>query len=147
MTNPPSAPDFGRSLKGFGVSLVVNDLERALIFATDVLHAKMLFRSEAFAAMNLAGSTYMYHAKPTYRGNALYGTLTDEAPRGVGIELRVYEVDPDEAEQRARALNFTVLAGSIDKPHGLRECVILDDEGFAWVISRRLDKENTDAAT
>ncbi len=27
----------------------------------------------------------------------------------------------------------TVLAGSIDKPHGLRECIILDHEGYAWV--------------
>jgi hypothetical protein len=95
--------------------------------------------------MNLAGSSDMYHPKPTYRGNALYGTLTDDAPRGVGVELRVYEIDPDEAEARARAMDFTVLAGSIDKPHGLRECVILDDEGFAWVISCRL-KDN-DATT
>jgi catechol 2,3-dioxygenase-like lactoylglutathione lyase family enzyme len=147
MTSILSAPELGRALQGFGVSLIVNDLERALAFATCVLHAKILFRTDAFAAMNLAGNTFMYHAKPTYRSNALYGTLTDDAPRGVGVELRVYEVDPDEAEARARTLDFTVLAGSIDKPHGLRECVILDDEGFAWVISRRLEKEKTDAAT
>jgi catechol 2,3-dioxygenase-like lactoylglutathione lyase family enzyme len=147
MTSTLSAPDLGRSLKGFGVSLIVNDLERALAFATGVLHAKILFRTDAFAAMQLSDSTYMVHAKRTYRGNALYGTMTDDAPRGVGIELRVYEVDPDEAEARARTLDFTVLAGSIDKPHGLRECVILDDEGFAWVISRRLENEKTDAAT
>ena len=38
-----------------------------------------------------------------------------------------------EAEARARSQGFTVLAGSIDKPHGLRECVILDDDGYAWV--------------
>jgi hypothetical protein len=24
-------------------------------------------------------------------------------------------------------------AGSMDKPHGLRECVILDHEGYVWV--------------
>ena len=39
----------------------------------------------------------------------------------------------DVAEAKARELGFTVLAGSIDKPHGLRECVILDDDGYAWV--------------
>jgi hypothetical protein len=30
-------------------------------------------------------------------------------------------------------MGWTVLAGSIDKPHGLRECIILDDEGYAWL--------------
>ena len=55
--------------------------------------------------------------------------------RGAGVELRLYGCDPDEAEARARQLGFTVLAGAMDKPHGLRECVILDDEGYAWVPS------------
>jgi hypothetical protein len=34
---------------------------------------------------------------------------------------------------QARAGGWTVLAGSMDKPHGLRECVILDHEGYVWV--------------
>jgi hypothetical protein len=25
------------------------------------------------------------------------------------------------------------LSGSMDKPHGLRECMIIDDEGYVWV--------------
>ncbi len=140
MIDAPSAPDYGRALKGLGINLIMNDLERALAFATGVLGANLRFRKEGFAAVHLAGADYMYHAKETYRGNALYGTLADDAPRGVGLELRCYEVDPDTAETKARALGFTVLAGSIDKPHGLRECVILDDEGFAWVLSRRLEE-------
>jgi catechol 2,3-dioxygenase-like lactoylglutathione lyase family enzyme len=143
-SHPPSGQVYGRALKGVGFNLLVNDFERAIVFATDVLGATVRFRTENFAAVKLAGHDYMYHGRETYRGNALYGTLTDDAPRGVGIELRCYEVDPDVAEAKARALGFTVLAGSIDKPpHGLRECIILDDEGFAWVLSRRL--EITDA--
>ena len=53
--------------------------------------------------------------------------------RGAGVELRIYGCPPDQAEARARELDFTVLAGAVDKPHGLRECVILDHEGYAWV--------------
>ncbi len=53
--------------------------------------------------------------------------------RGAGVELRIYGCDPDQAEARARELGFTVLSGAMDKPHGLRECVILDDDGYAWV--------------
>jgi hypothetical protein len=26
-----------------------------------------------------------------------------------------------------------VLAGSMDKPHGLRECMLIDDDGYVWV--------------
>ena len=25
------------------------------------------------------------------------------------------------------------MAGSMDKPHGLRECPLVDDEGYVWV--------------
>jgi hypothetical protein len=136
--NPPNAPDYGRSLKGFGFNLIVNDLAQAISFATEVLGANVFFQTHMFAAMRLSGQDFMFHMKESYRGNALYGTLVEDAARGLGVELRCYEVDPDQAEARARALDFTVLAGSVDKPHGLRECIILDNEGFAWIPSRRL---------
>jgi len=80
----------------------------------------------------------MFHTKDTYRGNELRGSLESADPRGVGVELRCYSVDPDMAEAHARAAGFTVLAGCLDKPHGLRECMILDDDGFVWIPSRHL---------
>jgi uncharacterized glyoxalase superfamily protein PhnB len=135
---PPSAPDYGRSLSGLGFNLIVGDLEKALRFATQVLEAETYFRTDVFAAMKLQGADFMFHMPQSYRGNELYGTLTSDAPRGVGIELRCYGVDPDAAEARARTAGFTVLAGSLDKPHGLRECMILDDDGFVWIPSRPL---------
>ncbi|MFO1034467.1 MAG: hypothetical protein U1E15_10460 [Hyphomicrobiales bacterium] len=136
--HPPSAPNYGRSLSGFGVNIIVRDLEKALVFAVQVLEAEIYFRTDAFAAMRLGGADFMFHIPASYRGNELHATLISDAPRGVGIELRCYGVDPDAAEARARALGFTVLAGSIDKPHGLRECMLLDDDGFVWIPSRHL---------
>jgi uncharacterized glyoxalase superfamily protein PhnB len=135
---PLSADAYGKSLRGVGFNLIVNDLERALTFATEVLGATQFFRTENFAAMKLHGADFMYHLKETYKHNELYGSLSPELPRGIGVELRLYSVDPDEAEARARAHGFTVVAGSLDKPHGLRECMIADDEGFVWVVSRHL---------
>jgi uncharacterized glyoxalase superfamily protein PhnB len=135
---PMSGADYGRSLRGLGFNLIVNDLERALTFATEVLGATLFFRTDVFAAMKLSGHDYMLHMPASYRGNELHATLTSDAPRGVGIELRCYHVDPDAAEARARAKGFTILAGTMDKPHGLRECMILDDEGFVWIPSRHL---------
>ena len=61
------------------------------------------------------------------------GSLTDGSHRGVGAELRLHGLDPDGAEARARARGDTVLAGAIDKPHGLRECYLVDPDGYIWV--------------
>jgi uncharacterized glyoxalase superfamily protein PhnB len=135
---PLSGAAYGRTLTGLGFNLIVNELERAVYFATEVLGATVFFRTDAFAAMRLSGMDFMLHIPSSYRGNELYATLRTDAPRGVGIELRCYHVDPDMAEARARAHGYTVLAGSLDKPHGLRECMIIDDDGFVWIPSRHL---------
>jgi uncharacterized glyoxalase superfamily protein PhnB len=133
-----SGPEYGKSLTGLGLNLIVNDIERAIHFAKQVLGAEVFFRTDVFAAMKLQGRDFMFHIPSSYRGNELHATLVSDAPRGVGIELHCYNLDPDAAEARARAHGFTVLAGSLDKPHGLRECMILDDDGFVWIPSRHL---------
>lgn len=135
---PLSAADYGRSLKGIGFNLLVRNVGRAVTFATEVLEASCLYDDEDFAMMKLAGGDFMFHSDRTYRDNALFGLVQGLEGRGAGVELRVYAVDPDAAEARARAGGWTVLAGSIDKPHGLRECIILDDEGYAWLPGRAI---------
>ena len=136
-----SGADYGRTLKGVGFNIIVNDVSKAVHFVTEVLGATVFFRTDVFAAMRLHGSDFMFHVPASYRGNELHSTLVSDAPRGVGIELRCYHVDPDEAEAKARAHGYTVLAGALDKPHGLRECMLLDDDGYVWIPSRHLRKE------
>lgn len=132
---PVSAPDYGRWLRGLGFNLLVSDIPRAVRFAREVLGATSVYDDEDFAAMRLAGGDFMFHADHTYSDNPLAGLVQGIEGRGAGVELRVYGCDPDKAELAARAGGWTVLAGCMDKPHGLRECVILDDEGYAWVPS------------
>ena len=131
---PPIPPaDYGRMLRGLGFNLLVSDVPRSVRFATEVLGATAFYADPDFAALRLNGGDFMLHADHTYRDNALIGLVAGTEGRGAGVELRAYGCDPDACEARARALGYTVLAGSMDKPHGLRECVILDDEGYAWV--------------
>lgn len=130
---PVSPPDYGRSLRGLGFNLLVKDVPRAVKFAVDVLGATSFYDDADFAAIKLNGGDFMFHADHTYKDNPLSGVITGVEARGSGVELRIYGCDPDVAEQAARAGGWTVLAGSIDKPHGLRECVIVDDEGYVWV--------------
>jgi hypothetical protein len=135
---PPSADAYGKSLKGLGFSLIVADLGASVQLARLILGATTYFQTDKFAAMKLLGSDFMIHHDDTYRHNPLHGFLGENIGRGVGIELRCFGVDPDDAEASARLHGFTVLAGSLDKPHGLRECIILDPDGYAWVPSIHL---------
>lgn len=137
--NNPSEPfmdavEFGHSLgPGIGLNLLVSNTSKHRNFAVAVLGAKVLHHSDDFSVFTLSGSIWMIHADHTYKTNVLYGVATQAQGRGAGAELRAYGVDPDLAETAARVGGWTVLAGAEDKPHGLREAVILDDDGYAWV--------------
>ena len=128
-----SAPDYGRSLRGFGVNLLVSDVARAVAFQTEVLGVELVYQDPDFAVLAHDGDQWMLHADHTYGGHPLLALTGDGAIRGVGAELRLYGVDPDAAEARARARGDTVLAVSADKPHGLRECFLADPDGYVWV--------------
>ena len=128
------AADYGRSIRpGLSVNLLVADVARGVRFAEQVLGATATYWDEDFAVLRVAGSEWMLHADHTYLDNALIGVVQGSEGRGTGVELRLYGIDPDAAEQAARDGGWTVLAGAIDKPHGLREAVIVDDEGYVWV--------------
>ena len=130
------APELGRSFrKGLGVNLLMRDVDEGVRFARDVLGATILHADQDFAAIGYGESVWMLHRDQTYRGNAVLGLVDGLEDRGAGIELRVYGCLPDDAEARARAGGFTVLAGSIDKPHGLRECHIVGPSFYVFVPS------------
>ena len=127
------ADDYGRSLKGLGINMLVADIERAVAFQTRVLGADVVYADPDFAVLGAYGSEWMLHADHTYDDHELKGSLGPDIVRGIGIEMRLHGCDPDKAEARARELGFTILAGAMDKPHGLREVFILDDDGYLWV--------------
>ena len=128
-----SAEEYGRSLKGFGVNLLVRDMTRALVFQTTVLKTEIVYSDPDFAVLRGYDTEFMFHADHTYKDNPLYGSLLADVVRGIGVELRLHGCNPDEAVKRARDQDFLVLADAVDKPHGLREAYIIDDEGYVWV--------------
>ena len=129
------ADAYGRSLRGFGVNLLVRDVARSLAFQTEVLGAEVVYADADFAVLRHDGQEWMLHADHTYAEHPLLSLTGDGAIRGAGAELRCYGIDPDAAEARARARGDTVLAPAADKPHGLREAYLVDSDGYVWVPS------------
>lgn len=131
--------DFGRSLTGIGLNLLVRDVKAEAAFLTGVFGMVAHRLSANFAIMTYAGQVFQLHADPTYSANPLLGLLPEAGPRGAGLEIRLYETDPEDAVSRVQAFaDAVVLQEPADKPHGLREAYILCPNGYAWVPSRRL---------
>lgn len=127
------AAEYGRSLRGLTLNLLVRDVDAALPFQQEVLGAEVVYHDPDFAVLRRGDAEWMLHADHAYDRHPLHGTLAGGWPRGVGAELRLHGRDPDAAEAAARRLGFTVLAGATDKGHGLREAFLLDGDGYLWV--------------
>ncbi len=132
----PDPMAFGRKLaRGLGVNLLVTDVDRAARFQANVLDARVVYWEEHFAVMAALGSVWQLHSDWSYRAHELRGAVAGVAARGAGAELRLYGADPDACVARARAAGAVVLSAAVDKPHGLREAHIVDDDGYVWVPS------------
>lgn len=136
------APAYAKTLAGLTVNLLVADIERAVAFQTEVLGAEVVYADPDFAVLRACGAEWQMHADHTYADHPLKGSLNDELARGIGAEIRLYGRDPDAAEAAARALGTDVLAGSMDKPHGLRECFVISPSGYLWVPSIAIGGES-----
>jgi catechol 2,3-dioxygenase-like lactoylglutathione lyase family enzyme len=133
------AADFGRTLKGVGLNILVRDVRAEAAFLTEVFGMAAHRVSANFAIMVYDSQILQLHADATYAENPLLSLLPEAGARGAGAEFRLYETDPDEAAVRAaNHKDATILQEPTDKPHGLRECYILCSNGYAWVPSRRL---------
>ncbi|WP_281992804.1 VOC family protein [Sulfitobacter geojensis] len=130
------AEDFGASLRGIGLNLLVRDVATQIAFLETVFDMKPFQPTADFAIMTYGEQVFQIHADGTYHSNPLLGLLPENPPRGGGIEIRLYDTDPEAACAKAEAAGGSVLQEPMDKPHGLREAYILCENGYAWVPSR-----------
>jgi catechol 2,3-dioxygenase-like lactoylglutathione lyase family enzyme len=136
-----SPPVYGRSLRGLGVNLLVQDTARAVAFARDVLGLTIVYADPDLAVLRHGDHEWMAHADHTYDAHPLLPRTRVAALRGGGVELRVHDADPDAAVAAALAHGFEVLAPATTKPHGLREAYLLDADGYVWVVDAPIADE------
>ena len=127
------APEYGRSLSGLGINLLVREIEAALPFQRQVLDAELVYSDPDIAVLRREGIEWMLHAHHTYDAHPWHSIITSDARRGVGVEMRLHGRDPDAAESAARRLGFEIIQPATDKPHGLREAYVADRDGYVWV--------------
>ncbi|HCK76722.1 MAG TPA: glyoxalase [Gammaproteobacteria bacterium] len=130
-----SAAEIGRALTGFGVNLLVKDIAKSVAFLTGILTMRLHRTDGDFAVLEHDGEFFQLHGDHTYHDNPLPQLIPESGVRGGGIELRLYDLDPDACELRAQEQGYFVLRTSLDRPHGLRECYLLDPNGYCWVPS------------
>ena len=133
-----SAPEVGNLLTGFGVNLLVKDVMQETEFLQNVLSFKIVRASADYAIAQSGSQLYQLHADHTYTSHPLLKHMPETPPRGLGVELRLYDIDPDQAERRAVEGGYMILQPTMDKPHGLRECFLMDHNGYCWVPSRAI---------
>lgn len=133
-----SPQTFGASLTGLGLNLLVRDVRWHAAFLETVFAMQGHRVSADFAIMMYSGQPFQLHSDATYRSNPLLGLLPEAPPRGAGMEIRLFDSDPDACAAHAEAAGGTILQPPTEKPHGLREAYILCRDGYAWVPSRPL---------
>jgi len=129
-----SAADYGRTLTGLSVNLIVRDVGRSIPFYTGVLELRLLYSDDDFAAFERDGAKLQLHADHTYARMPWADRLSEGTRRGFGAEIRILGIDPDAAEKRAREAGFTVAVSVRDWPHGWRDCVLEDPDGYTFAV-------------
>jgi predicted enzyme related to lactoylglutathione lyase len=130
---------FGRSLTGIGLNLLSSDVGRLATFLRDNFNLSVHRLSPDFAIVTHAGAVFQIHADATFGAHPLHGLLPETPPRGTGVQVYLFGVDPDAAAARAEAAGGLVIEEPADKPHGLREATILSPEGYAFSPAVALD--------
>lgn len=120
---------------GLWMNLLVRDIDIAVDFQVGVLGARAVYVDSAFAIMSFGDSYWMLHSDATYSTHPIGAGLQAATIRGAGCELRLQNCDPDNAEERARSRNVEVMEATSNKPHGLRECFLVDGDGYVWAPS------------
>ena len=130
-----SASEYSRDLSGLTVNLLVENINLSIHFLQKIIKAKIIYQDPDFAAIEGFGSRWCIHSYHTYGTHPYLNFIKSSKSKGLEIELRVIGCDPNRVEERARKENYIILSNSMNKPHGMRECYILDNNGFCWVPS------------
>jgi uncharacterized glyoxalase superfamily protein PhnB len=135
-TSDPWMPGFRYSatMPPMALNLIVSNVERTVSFYRTVFDAEVRYADIDFAAMRVGPVEVMLHADHTHEDHPWGQQLAAGAARGVGLQIRLLGVDPDETERRVRDTGGMVAVPTEEKGHGWREVVVRDPDGYEWGV-------------
>ena len=135
-TGDPWMPGYrhGALLPPLSLNLIVSDTERSVAFYQTVFEAEVHYTDIDFAALRVGPAEIMLHADHTHDDHPWYGQLTAGMPRGLGAQIRLLGIDPDAVEQRAREARADLVKPAHNRPHGWREVLVRDPDGYEWAV-------------
>ena len=133
-----TADAYGKTLAGLSLNLIVRDVARSVPFYRDVLGMTVHYSDEDMAALQLNATQIVLHADHTYDKQPWAQRLAQPGKRGFGAEIRILGIDPDAAERRAKQRGATVLAAARDFPHGWRDVLLEDPDGYTFAVGTAL---------
>ncbi len=125
---------YGALLTTVSLNLMVKDVEASIKFYQEVLQADVHYYDVDFAAMRVASIEVMLHADHTHTDHEWHERLEAGHERGLGAQIRLLGLDPDDAVERAKSMGAAVIAEPKDKGHGWREAYIRDPNGYEWAV-------------
>ncbi len=125
---------YGALLPPLSLNLIVTDVERAVQFYQTVFDAEVHYYDIDFAAMRVGPAEVMLHADHTHEDHPWHTDFVAGAKRGLGLQIRLLGIDPDEIERRAREHGAAVIESASDKKHGWREMLVRDPDGYEWAV-------------
>lgn len=135
------AASYGRLLPQFTINLIVRDVARSLDFYRDVLCAHVHYADQDFAAVRVLSTELMLHADHTYEASPWWNELLQTTPRGLGAELRLLGMNPDELAERAHSRGALFKEVAV-RGHGWREVMVQDPDGYVWAVGEIVDDTN-----
>ena len=136
-----SPADFGASLRGLGLNLLVRDVRAEAAFLAHVFGMVPHRLSADFAIMEYRGHLMQLHADHTYGAHPILGLLPESPPRGAGAALHLFDSDPDEAAVRKARLEEAERRFDAARKHADRAQAAAGDVKMAGLeVARRRDR-------
>ena len=89
--NRPDPMAYGQAMKsGFGLNILVTDVQETARFLVEVFDAQILYWEEHFAVMQAVGDRWLLHSDWSYRNHPLSGAVKGIEARGIGAQVRLY---------------------------------------------------------
>ena len=129
---------YGKTLTGLSLNLIVREVAASVPFYRDVLGMTLHYADADMAAPQLGTTQIVLHADHTYDKQPWAARLSGAGKRGLGAEIRILGIDPDAAERRAIEHGTTVLMGARDWPHGWRDVLLEDPDGYTFAVGTAL---------